>query len=104
MFLYCPVHFVCGAIFFFTVTVMMFLSGSAILRSTSDSPFVLSLESARNSCITSLSPRTVTEHTFSRYSSRPLRLASNCCSESENGHFLGSFGKWKSENSRFKFW
>lgn len=41
---------------------------------------------------------------FSKYSSRPLRRASSCCSDREKGHFPGSFGNVKLANSRFKFW
>lgn len=41
---------------------------------------------------------------FSRYSSRPLRRASSCCSDIENGHFPGSLGNAKLSNSLFRFW
>lgn len=41
---------------------------------------------------------------FSKYSSRPLRRASSCCSERENGHFPGSLGNVKLTNSRLRFW
>lgn len=41
---------------------------------------------------------------FSRYSSRPRRLASSCCSDRLKGHFPGSLGKVKLPNSFLMFW
>lgn len=45
--------------------------------------------------VTVISPHKLfvgTHSPFSRYSSRPLRRASSCCSDREKGHFPGSLG------------